>query len=108
IYPGLVAAYGLMRENDSATRHVVVMTDGLSQEGDFEGVLTALDDLGVSVSFVGVGDGADRRQLNNLAGISGGSLHMARDFRALPGLLAQEALMLSASPVEERPTRGRW
>lgn len=108
IYPGLVAAFGLLSENESATRHVVVMTDGLSQEGDFEGVLTALGEMGVSVSFVGVGDGADGRQLNKLAGLSGGSLHMARDFRSLPGLLAQEALMLAAEPIEERTTSASW
>lgn len=33
---------------------------------------------------------------------------MARDFRALPGLLAQEALMLAAEPIEERTTSARW
>src|SRR5690606_28280155 len=91
-----------------ATRHIVVMTDGLSQDGDFAGAIGALNELGVSTSFVGVGSAADRRQLSNLAGLSGGALHMARDFRALPSLLAQEALMLSAEPIEERLTEVQW
>lgn len=108
IQPGLVAAYELMRGSEAATRHVVVMTDGLSQEGDFATVLGALRDLGVSTSFVGVGDAADRRQLTTLANLAGGTLHMALDFRALPSLLAQEALMLSATPIEERPTPSAW
>jgi uncharacterized membrane protein len=108
IYPGLVAAYDLMRASDAATRHVVVMTDGLSQEGDFPGVLGALTDIGIATSFVGVGDAADRLQLTTLANLSGGALHFARDFRALPSLLAQEALMLSATPISEGPTRADW
>jgi uncharacterized membrane protein/uncharacterized protein YegL len=108
IYPALEAVYGLMAASDAATRHIVVMTDGLSQDGDFARAIGALNDLGVSTSFVGVGSGADRRQLSNLAGLSGGALHMARDFRSLPGLLAQEALMLSADPIEERLTRVVW
>ncbi len=108
ILPGLVAARDLMRASQAATRHIVVMTDGLSQEGDFATVLGELRDLGVSTSFVGVGDAADRRQLTTLADLAGGVLHMALDFRALPGLLAQEALMLSASPIEERPTPTTW
>ncbi len=108
ILPGLVAARDLMRASEAATRHVVVMTDGLSQEGDFETVLAELRALGVSTSFVGVGDAADRRQLTTLANLAGGVLHMALDFRALPSLLAQEALMLSASPIEERPTPTAW
>lgn len=105
IYPGLVQALELMRATDAATRHVVVMTDGLSQEADFASVLADLRGLGIATSFVGVGDAADRRQLTTLANLSGGALHFALDFRALPSLLAQEALMLSATPIEERPTR---
>lgn len=108
IFPGLVAAYDLMRDSESATRHVVVMTDGLSQEADFATVLGALGEIGVTTSFVGVGDAADRRQLATLANLSGGALHMALDFGALPGILAQEAMMLSAQPIEERVTRGDW
>src|SRR5690606_26708040 len=92
IYPGLVAAYELMRDATSATRHVVVMTDGLSQEGDFAGILGALSQAGITTSFVGVGEAADRQQLTVLASLSNGTVHMARDFRALPSLLAQEAL----------------
>lgn len=108
IQPALVAAYELMRTSEAATRHVVVLTDGLSQEGDFATVLGALQELGVSTSFVGVGDAADRRQLTTLANLAGGTLHMALDFRALPSLLAQEALMLSATPIEERATPSDW
>jgi uncharacterized membrane protein len=108
IYPGLAAVQSVMASSPAATRHVVVLTDGLSQEGDFEGVLGALKELGVSTSFVGVGSAADRRQLTTLANLGGGALHMAQDFRALPGLLAQEALMLAAEPIEERLTQPRW
>ncbi len=108
IYPGLVAAYQLMAASDSATRHVVVMTDGLSQGGDFAGVLAAMAREGVTTTFVGVGDAADHRQLTTLASLSGGTLHMARDFRALPSLLAQEALMLAAQPIEDRTIAPRW
>jgi len=108
IYPGLVAATEAMSSSPSATRHVVVLTDGLSQEGDFAGVLSDLRAAGVTVTFVGVGEEADRRQLTTLASLAGGTLHMARDFRALPSLLAQEALMLSASPVAEGAFAPRW
>lgn len=107
IQPGMEAALQLMAGSDSATRHVVVMTDGMSQEGDFGAAIEALGRLGVSTSFVGVGE-ADRRQLTNLAALSGGALHFARDFRLLPGLLAQEALMLAAEPIVTGPNASQW
>jgi hypothetical protein len=108
IYPGLVAAHQLMAAAASATRHVVVMTDGLSQEGDFTGAMRALNQAGISTSFVGVGDAADRRQLTELANLGSGTLHLALDFRALPSLLAQEALMLAVNPIEEGAVTPRW
>lgn len=108
IYPGLVEAYELVRSSDAAARHVIVMTDGLSQEGDFAVVLDALRDLGATTSFVGVGDAADRRQLATLATLAGGTLHFALDFRSLPAILAQEALMVSAAPIVDEAARTDW
>ena len=108
IYPALVHAYDIVAASDAATRHVIVMTDGLSEEGDFASILESIVALGVKTSFVGVGDAASRGQLARLAGHGGGSLHFTNDARALPGILAQEALMLSADPIEERSTQPVW
>lgn len=108
IYPALAQAHDVVAASDAATRHVIVMTDGLSEEGDFETILARIGALGVGTSFVGVGDAASRGQLTRLAGYGGGSLHFTNDARALPGILAQEALMLSADPIEERTTRPVW
>lgn len=108
LYPALLDAYRITAASPSATRHVVVLTDGLSQPADFASVLGELRALGVSASFVGIGDGADRGQLSSLAALGGGALHLTRDVRALPGILAQEAMMSSAEPIEERPVTPSW
>ena len=108
IYPALVEAYEVVAASDAATRHVIVLTDGLSEEGDFETILGRIRGVGVNTSFVGVGDAASRGQLTRLVGYGGGSLHFTSDARALPGILAQEALMLSADPIEEGPTPTAW
>ncbi|MDR9391822.1 MAG: VWA domain-containing protein, partial [Trueperaceae bacterium] len=108
IYPALVEAYDVVAASDAETRHVVVMTDGLSQEGDFEEVLGRIRSLGVDTTFVGIGDATSRGQLSRLAELGGGSLHFARDARALPGILTQEAMLLSADPIEERDTSPVW
>lgn len=108
LYPALVEAYGVVAASGAATRHIIVLTDGLSEEGDFEEVLGRIGDLGVDTSFVGIGNAASRRQLTRLARYGGGSLHFTSDARALPGILAQEALMLSADPIEERTTDPTW
>lgn len=108
LYPALVQARDLLADVDSSTKHVIVLTDGLSQPGDFEGVLGDLRATGATISFIGIGDGADRAQLANLAATGGGSFHMTRDIQALPGIMAQEAMTLASDPVAQEPLEVRW
>jgi len=108
IYSGLVAAEELLVAVDSAALHVVVMTDGITQPGDFPGVLGRLRALGATTSFIGIGDGADRGQLQTLADLGGGNLHFTRDFRALPAIMAQETAMAATDAVERERVQPTW
>lgn len=108
LYPALVAAYEQMREVDAATRHIVVMTDGLSQPGDFDTILSAILESGITVSTVSIGQGADTSLLQSIARRGGGAFHATTDFRALPSILSQEALMLSGTPVKEEAFVPLW
>ncbi|MGZ9810198.1 VWA domain-containing protein [Pseudoroseicyclus sp. H15] len=107
IYPGLVAAWEQMRGAESAARHVIVMTDGLSQPGDWPGILGQMREAGVTVSGVAIGDGSDRGTVEQIAALGGGAAHVTRDFAALPSILSQEAMMFS-SPVEEGERQPVW
>jgi hypothetical protein len=47
-------------------------------------------------------------RLAELARAGGGSSHITRDFRALPGILSQEAMMLGGEPIEQGPEVAVW
>jgi Mg-chelatase subunit ChlD len=102
IYPGLVEALHQLDGVDAMAKHIVVMSDGLTQPGDFPGILKAISDQGISVSTVSIGEGADGAVLQDIARMGKGAFHATRDFKALPSILSQEALLLSGKPVEER------
>jgi hypothetical protein len=108
IYPGLVEALRQLEGVDAMAKHIVVMSDGLTQPGDFPGILKAISDQGISVSTVAIGDGADPVRLEEIARIGKGAFHATQDFKALPSILSQEALLLSGKPVEERSTAPSW
>jgi uncharacterized protein YegL len=108
IYPGLVEALRLFKGVDAAVKHIVVMSDGLTQPGDFPGILKAISDQGISVSAVSIGDGADQVQLREIARLGKGAFHATQDFKALPSIMSQEALLLSGMPVEEHETAPLW
>jgi uncharacterized protein YegL len=104
IHPGLVEALRQLEGVDAMAKHIVVMSDGLTQPGDFPGILKAISDRGISVSTVAIGEGADPVRLEEIARIGKGAFHATQDFKALPSILSQEALLLSGKPVEERLT----
>jgi hypothetical protein len=108
IHPGLVEALRQLEGVDAMAKHIVVMSDGLTQPGDFPGILKAISDRGISVSTVAIGEGADPVRLEEIARIGKGAFHATQDFKALPSILSQEALLLSGKPVEERLTTPLW
>lgn len=108
IYPGLAMAYDELKGVDAAATHVIVMTDGLSQPGDFETLLRKMTADGITVSAVAIGDGADVNVVERLARLGGGTSHATHDFRALPSILSQESLMLSGMPIEENTVQPAW
>jgi uncharacterized protein YegL len=108
IYPGLVEALHQLEGVDAMAKHIVVMSDGLSQPGDFPGILKAISDQSISVSAVAIGEGADGTRLEEIARGGKGAFHSTNDFKALPSILSQEALLLSGKPVEERSVLPVW
>jgi Mg-chelatase subunit ChlD len=108
IYPGLVEALQQLDGVDAMAKHIVVMSDGLTQPGDFPGILNKISAQGISVSTVSIGEGADGVMLADIARMAKGAFHSTQDFKALPGILSQEALLLSGKPVEERRVAPLW
>jgi hypothetical protein len=108
LYPGLLEALRQLDGVDAMAKHIVVMSDGLTQPGDFPGILKEISAQGISVSTVSIGEGADGVTLADIARMGKGAFHSTRDFKALPGILSQEALLLSGEPVEERPATPLW
>src|SRR5690606_36815862 len=106
IAPGLVAGWDLLRGSDAQARHMIVMTDGLSQPGDFAGIAAQMKAEGITISAVAVGTGADAQAVQVIAASGGGSVHTSEDFAALPSILSQEAMLMS-SPVREGPGQPR-
>ncbi|MDT8858124.1 VWA domain-containing protein [Paracoccaceae bacterium Fryx2] len=107
ILPGLDAALAMLSGVDAPARHVIVMTDGLSQPGDFPAILDRLRGQGITVSAVAIGQGADRSVVETIAAPGGGSAHTSSDFEALPSILSQEAMLLS-EPIEIRRSQPVW
>ncbi len=108
IYPALERALQTLQNIDAAGRHVVLLTDGLSTPGDFEGMVGSMVAAGITLSTVAVGDGARLDLMENIARWGGGIAHANTDWQALPAILAQEALLQSKTPVKQEAFVPAW
>lgn len=110
IFAGLEMGVARQRElDDSWTRHIILMTDGLGQGGiDYDPILDEILEAGITVSTAAIGQGADVWLLEEIAARGGGAAYATEDFEAFPSIMAQEILLLAADPIVRDPVVPRW
>lgn len=103
MYPALEQAQTALAGASTNLRHIIVLTDGQSVPGDFEGLARACGRAGITISAIAVGPDADRALLARIAQLSGGRMYVAESARPLPQIFARETVLASRSGLFERP-----
>lgn len=103
MFPAIALAYDYLRRSQAKVRHVIVLSDGQTDPGDFQGLVTRMAKEKITVSSVAIGSDADEEIMKNVARWGGGRYYLARDLYTIPQILTAEALLASrAYIVEER------
>lgn len=105
MYPPLAAAGAFLRASRAKVRHAIVLSDGLTDPGDFRGLVTAMARDRITVSTVAIGRDADVEFMRRLARWGGGRSYVARDLYAIPEIFTTEALVAVRSYIVEGPVR---
>ncbi len=103
IYPALSDAYEALLAASAKLKHVILLTDGHSSPGDFEGLASDMAAARMTVSTVAVGSGADQNLLERIAEIGGGRYYFCDDPNAVPQIFAKETVEASKSAINELP-----
>ena len=67
MYPAMEMANDLLMASNTKLKHVIILTDGISTPGDFEGLAQQMVSNRMTVSTVGVGSDADQAELENIS-----------------------------------------
>ncbi|HEY3247417.1 MAG TPA: VWA domain-containing protein [bacterium] len=103
MHPALALAYDYLRRSPAKIRHVIVLSDGQTDPGDFEGLVTRMARDKITVSSVAVGKDADTAIMANIARWGEGRSYATQDLYTIPQIVTAEALLASrAYVVEER------
>ncbi|HEV3164954.1 MAG TPA: VWA domain-containing protein [Isosphaeraceae bacterium] len=103
MYPAMEEAYEALHKTVAKLKHVIILTDGISEPGDFEGISQTMAGARMTVSTVGVGEGADQDLLENIARIGGGRNYFVEDPFTIPQIFAKETVAASKSAINEQP-----
>jgi Ca-activated chloride channel homolog len=107
ILPGLREAFDQLFAARARKKHVILLSDGQSP---YEGIPELIDEAAtarITVSAVGVGEGADQTLLQMIANRGGGRFYHTRDPASIPQIFTRETAEVSRSSVIEEPTRMR-
>ncbi len=102
IYPGLVDAYEQLMKVTAKLKHVILLTDGFSAPGDYEGITRQMVNAQITVSTIGVGD-ADNELLKTIAQNGGGRHYTCDDPQAIPQIFTRETMIAAKSSIHEEP-----
>lgn len=102
IAPALTEAYRKVEASTSTYKHVVLMTDGISEEGDSMELARRAADHQVTISTVGLGQDVNRTYLEKVADISGGRSYFLNDPQGLEQILLKDVQDYSGSTAVEK------
>jgi len=105
MYQPLEAAHNALRASPARLRHVIVMSDGLTDPGppgtSFHTLATAMARDRVTLSTVAIGHDADIPFMRNLATWGLGRAYFAKDLYAIPEIFTTEAFLAMRSYLIE-------
>jgi Mg-chelatase subunit ChlD len=103
MYPGLKMAYDWLQSSDAQMKHIIVLSDGQSESGDFRGIARTAREAGITVTAVAVGEDSDHQTMEMIASVGGGRFYAADSPETLPRIFTREAVLASRSTIIEEP-----
>lgn len=103
IYSALVGAYNELLPVSARLKHIILLTDGHSSDGDFQGLAGDISAARMTLSTVALGQGSSQALLEELADIGGGRFYFCDDPQTVPQVFAKETMEAGKSATNELP-----
>ena len=102
MYKALLEAYRAIARKEASIKHVLVLSDGLTDKMDFHSLVTRMAREGITVSTVSVGNDADIQLMADIAKDGKGRGYVALDPQTIPQIFTTESLLISRDLLVEK------
>ena len=103
IAPALAEAYRKIKPVTATYKHIVLQTDGISEEGDSLELAREAAAAKVTISTVGLGQDVNKAYLEKIAAFSGGKSYFLNDPAGLEQILLRDVMEHTGSTAIEKP-----
>ncbi len=103
MFPAMEMSFEMLMATSAKLKHVILLTDGVSNPGDFEGLAAQMASAKITVSTVAAGSGADVELLEQIARVGKGRYYFTDDPAQVPQIFAKETVTASKSAIDEQP-----
>ena len=104
LYKALVEAYRSFSVKGAAIKHLLVLSDGLTDKADFRSLVQKMIRDKITVSTVAVGQDADLALMSEIAREGKGRGYVTLDPRTIPQIFTTETLLISRDLLVEKLT----
>jgi len=104
ILAGLREAVDELGAATARKKHVILLSDGQSPYDEIPDLVDAARAGRITISAIGVGDGADQTMLKMIAERGGGRFYQTRDPASIPRIFSRETSALDDQLIVERAT----
>lgn len=105
LYLALQEAYAVMVEQEARVKHIIVLSDGLTESGEnFKGLIARMTNAGITVSTVAFGGDADRTLMEHIAALGRGRHYYTDNPGNIPRIFTSETLVVSRNLLVEGDT----
>jgi uncharacterized membrane protein len=101
ILPPLEAAFKAAATSDAPLKHIVLLTDGESNDRGYEELIARMQAAQITLSTLAIGSDADTRLLSNLAHIGGGRYYFTERGSQIPRIASKETTILTRNAIVE-------
>ncbi len=105
MYKAMVEAERALAAKEASIKHVLVLSDGLTDKADFAALVGKMAREGITVSTVAIGADADLSLMASIARDGKGRGYAAVDAQTVPQIFTTETLLVSRDLLVEKTVR---
>lgn len=102
LYPALKDVQRVLNQITSGRKHVIVLSDGETEEADFQSLVQSMSASGISISTVSIGQGANLKLMRSIAEWGMGRAYYTDDPNSIPKIFTGETKIISKKTITEK------